>query len=46
MATVDRTAPLPALPDVSPDWTAAAEHVRELGLAGLAGRLEEAASSS
>ena len=46
MATVDRSAPLPPLPDVSPDWTAAAAHVRELGLAGLAGRLEEAATSS
>jgi DNA polymerase-1 len=46
MATLDRSAPLPPLPDVAPDWTAAAEHVLELGLAGLAGRLEEAATWS
>jgi 5'-3' exonuclease len=46
IATVDRTAPLPPLPDVTPDWAAAAAHVRELGLDGLAGRLEEAATWS
>jgi DNA polymerase I len=46
MATVDRTAPLPPLPDVAPDWAAAATHVRELGLEGLAGRLEEATTWS
>jgi DNA polymerase-1 len=42
IATMDREAPLPPLPDVTPDWTAAAEHARELGLAGVAGRFEEA----
>jgi DNA polymerase-1 len=42
MATLDRTAPLPPLPDVDPDWRAAAGHVRELGLEGLAKRFEEA----
>ena len=45
MATVDRGAPLPPLPDVEPDWTAAAVHVRELGLEGQARRFEEAAAS-
>ena len=45
MATVDRSAPLPPLPDVEPDWTAAAVHVRELGLEGQARRFEEAAAS-
>jgi DNA polymerase-1 len=46
LATLDRGAPLPPLPDVVPDWAAAAGHVRRLGLEGLARRLEEAASSS
>lgn len=46
IATLDRGAPLPPLPDVDPDWNAAAEHARELGMNGLAGRFEEAASSS
>jgi hypothetical protein len=32
---MDREAPLPPLPDVAPDWTAAAEHARQLGLAGV-----------
>ena len=45
MATVDRGAPLPPLPDVEPDWTAAAAHVRALGLEGQARRFEEAAVS-
>ena len=45
MATVDRSAPLPPLPDVEPDWTAAAKHVRALGLEGQARRFEEAAAS-
>jgi len=44
IATLDRSAPLPRLPDVDPDWSAAAGHAREMGLDGLAGRLEEAAS--
>ncbi len=45
IATLDRSAPLPPLPDVTPDWGAAAAHARELGMSGLAGRFEEAASS-
>jgi len=45
LATVDRSAPLPPLPDAEPDWTAAAVHVRELGLEGQARRFEEAAAS-
>ena len=45
IATLDRSAPLPPLADVDPDWKAAAEHARELGMKGLAGRFEEAASS-
>jgi DNA polymerase-1 len=42
IATLDRSAPLPALPDVEPDWAAAAAHARGLGLEGVAGRFEEA----
>lgn len=42
IATMDREAPLPPLPDVAPDWTTAAEYARELGLPGVAGRFEEA----
>ncbi len=42
IATMDQQAPLPPLPDVAPDWTAAAEYVRELGLPGVASRFEEA----
>jgi DNA polymerase-1 len=42
IATMDRTAPIPSLPDVAPDWVAAAAHVRGLGLPKLANRLEEA----
>jgi len=42
IATMDRTAPLPPLPDVVPDWVAAAAHVRQLGLPQVARRLEEA----
>lgn len=45
MATLDRGAPLPPLPDVSPDWRATAAHVRGLGLDGLATRLEKAAAA-
>ena len=44
IATMDRAAPLPALPDVAPDWPAAAEHARRLGLPGVAGRFEEAST--
>jgi DNA polymerase-1 len=43
LATLDRTAPVPPCPDTTPDWGAAAAYVRELGLDGLAGRLEAAA---
>jgi DNA polymerase I len=46
IATLDRDAPLPPLPDVEPDWGAAAAHARGLGMNGLAGRFEEAASST
>ncbi|HXF98647.1 MAG TPA: 5'-3' exonuclease [Gaiellaceae bacterium] len=46
LATLDRSAPLPPLPDVEPDWRAAAEHARSLGLPGVAARLEEAAGWS
>ncbi len=42
IATMDRTAPLPPLPDVEPDWEGAAAHVRGLGLQQVARRLEEA----
>ena len=42
IATLDRSAPLPPLPDVEPDWAAAAAHARGLGLEGVAGRFEEA----
>jgi DNA polymerase-1 len=42
VATLDREAPLPPLPDASPDWTGAAAHARELGMDGLARRFEEA----
>jgi DNA polymerase I len=46
VASLDRAAPLPPLPDVQPDWNAAAAHARELGMEGLAGRFEEAATWS
>jgi DNA polymerase-1 len=46
IATLDRAAPLPPLPDVSPEWAAAAAHARELGMEGLAGRFAEAATWS
>jgi DNA polymerase-1 len=46
IATLDRAAPLPPLPDVEPDWGAAAAHARDLGMNGLMGRFEEAASST
>jgi DNA polymerase-1 len=44
IATLDRDAPVPPLPDAEPDWANGAAHVRELGLEGLASRIEEAAS--
>ena len=43
IATLDRSAPLPQLPDAEPDWAALSVLARELGLGGLAARLEEAA---
>jgi DNA polymerase I len=46
VATLDREAPLPALPDATPDWAAAAAHARELGMENLAGRFAEAATWS
>jgi len=45
IATFDRSAPLPEIPDHVPDWAAGAAAADELGLGALAGRLEEAASS-
>jgi DNA polymerase I len=42
IATMDRAAPLPPLPDVSPEWDAAAAHARGLGLDQVARRFEEA----
>lgn len=42
IATMDRAAPLPSLPDVEPDWQAAAAYALELGLPGVARRFEEA----
>lgn len=44
IASMDRKAPLPPLPDVAPAWTAAAEHARGLGLPGVARRFEEASA--
>lgn len=40
IATMDPKAPLPLLGPTLPDWARAAAHVRELGLEGLARRLE------
>ncbi len=45
IATFDPSAPLPELVDHQPDWAAGASAARDLGLAQLATRLEEAASS-
>jgi DNA polymerase-1 len=46
LATLDRTAPLPPLPDAEPDWAALADHAEELGLGRLARILREAAAST
>ena len=46
IATLDREAPLPDLPDTEPDWAAAAAHARGLGMENVAGRFSEAASWS
>jgi DNA polymerase-1 len=43
LATLDRSAPLPPLPDAAPDWSAAAERARELGIGGVARTFQEAA---
>ena len=43
IATMDADAPMPELPDQTPDWKAAAKAASELGLGALAGRLEERA---
>lgn len=43
IATLDASAPLPAVPDLEPDWRACAAAARDLGLEGLASRLERAA---
>lgn len=42
VATMDRDAPLPPLPDANPDWTSAAAHATKLGAARVARRFEEA----
>jgi DNA polymerase-1 len=42
IATMDREAPLPPLPDVAPDWSSAAAHAIELGAPTVARRFEEA----
>ena len=42
IATMDRDAPLPPLPDVTPDWASAAEHATKIGASRLARRFEEA----
>jgi 5'-3' exonuclease len=44
LATLDRRAPLPPLPDKTPDWAQAAVSASDLGLAGLARNFQEAAS--
>ena len=43
IATMDASAPLPALGPTPPDWRQAATHASELGLGNLAGRLESLA---
>jgi DNA polymerase-1 len=42
IATMDREAPLPPLPDVTPDWAAGAAHATGLGASRVARRFEEA----
>jgi DNA polymerase-1 len=46
LATLDRTAPLPSLPDAEPDWAALAAHADELGLGRLARILTESSAST
>ena len=45
VATFDATAPLPPLPEGGPDWEAVARAADDLGLARLAGRVREIAST-
>lgn len=42
IATMDTEAPLPPLPDVTPDWEAGRAHALSLGASGVARRFEEA----
>jgi len=42
IATMDREAPLPPLPDAEPDWASAAAHATKLGTPRVARRFEEA----
>ena len=42
IATMDREAPLPPLPDAAPDWASAAAHAMSLGAPSVARRFEEA----
>jgi DNA polymerase-1 len=42
IATMDSEAPLPPLPDVTPDWASAVKHANDLGAPGVARRFEEA----
>ena len=44
IATMDRSAPLPALPDLVPDWDRASAFATSVGLPGVARRFEEARS--
>ena len=46
IATLDPSAPLPAIEDAEPTWERAAALASEWGLGALAGRLEAAASSA
>src|SRR5262245_23293169 len=42
IATMDREAPIPVLPDVAPDWSAGAAYAAQLGASAVARRFEEA----
>ena len=44
IATMDPTAPIPDIPDVTPTWSRAAAQAREWGLKALAERLEKLAA--
>jgi DNA polymerase-1 len=45
LATLDRSAPVPDLPDLEPDWGKLAARASEIGLGRLARLLEEAAAA-